>query len=171
MSEKSGLTAKAVGQQPEVIPMDDWASVQFGVGVKVKWPVNMYECVLGNNVFVGPFTEIQKDVVVGDDSRISSHCFLAAGTKVGRGVFIAHGVMTCNDMDPVANSKTWKCNPPTICDGASIGTGAVILPGVTIGTSAQVGAGAVVVDDVPAGTVVAGCPARFLRYRFGGGRA
>lgn len=171
MSEKPGLMAAwPVQSGPEVIP-EDWSKVKFGTGVKIKMPVSMYGCELGNNVFVGPFTEIQKDVVVGDDSRISSHCFLAAGTKVGRGVFMAHGVMTCNDMDPIANSKTWKCNPPTILDGASIGTGAIILPGVTVGASAQVGAGAVVVDDVAAGTVVAGCPARFLRYRFGGGRA
>lgn len=84
---------------------------------------------------------------------IGSHSFICAGTKIGCDVFIGHGVVTCNDKYPVANNRAWICSPPTIDDGASIGSGAVILPGVTIGQGAIIGAGAIVTKDVPQMTV------------------
>lgn len=87
-------------------------------------------------------------MLVGDDSVICSHSFIAAGTMIGQRCFIGHGVMFCNDKHPVANNPDWKCLPPTVGDEASIGSGAVILPGVCIGHKAMVGAGTTVTRDV-----------------------
>jgi UDP-2-acetamido-3-amino-2,3-dideoxy-glucuronate N-acetyltransferase len=134
--------------------------VQWGTGCEVVTPINAYRCKVGNNVKIGPFVEIQADVVVGDCSVISSHSFICSGTKIGKNVFIGHGVLTCNDKYPVVNNADYKCEPPIIEDNASVGSGAVILPGVRIGAGATIGAGAVVAKDVERGTIVKGGRAR-----------
>lgn len=136
--------------------------VRFGIGVTLVSPSNLYGCSIGDRVRVGPFVEIQEGCVIEHDSVISSHSFLAAGTIVGSRVFIGHGVMTCNDKNPRPNNPDYLKRPPRIRDGAAIGSGAVILPGVVIGEDATIGAGAVVTHDVPAGEVWAGNPARRL---------
>jgi UDP-2-acetamido-3-amino-2,3-dideoxy-glucuronate N-acetyltransferase len=122
----------------------------------VTTPVNIYRCEIGNKVKIGPFVEIQGDVVVGDNTVISSHSFICAGTKIGSNVFIGHGVLTCNDRYPKAYNPGYLCQPPTIEDGANIGSGAIILPGVRICSGATVGAGCIVTKDVPAGATVYG---------------
>ena len=116
--------------------------------------------------------EIQKNVEVGARCKVSSHTFVCEGVTIEDEVFIGHGVMFINDPRPRATSDgrlqtdaDWQVVPTRICKGASIGSGAVIMAGVTIGPGALVGAGAVVTKDVAAGAVVAGCPARFLRWR------
>ena len=112
-------------------------------------PSNIYRCKIGNRVRIGPFVEIQDHCEIGDDSVIQSHSFIAAGTFIGERCFIGHGVITCNDSNPRANNKRWINSPPYIGDDVSIGSGAVILPGVSIMVSSVVAAGAVVVKDVP----------------------
>ena len=134
--------------------------------------VNLYGCRIGDDSRVGSFVEIQKNVEVGARCKISSHSFLCEGVTVEDEVFIGHGVMFINDQDPRAtldgrpmSEADWKVEAIRVCRGASIGSGAVILGGVTIGPGALVGAGAVVTRDVAPGEVVAGVPARLLRMR------
>jgi acetyltransferase-like isoleucine patch superfamily enzyme len=130
--------------------------------------VNLYGCTIGAETKIGPFVEIQKNVLVGKRCKISSHSFLCGGVSIGDGVFIGHGVMFTNDRYPRATTPQgklqtaddWQVIPTRVEDHASIGSGAVILCGVTIGKGAMVGAGAVVTKDVPAGAQVAGVPAR-----------
>lgn len=119
-------------------------------------PVNIYRSKVGNYVRIGPFVEIQADVVIGDNTVLSSHSFICSGTKIGSNVFIGHGVMTCNDKHPVANNPDYRCDPPIIEDQVSVGSGAVILPGVRICAGAVIGAGAIVVKDVPPNCTVYG---------------
>ena len=142
--------------------------------------VNLYGCQIGDDSRVGSFVEIQKNASVGARCKISSHTFICEGVTIEDEVFVGHGVMFINDLDPRATADgkpqteaDWNVMPTRVCKGASIGSGAVILGGVTIGAGALVGAGAVVTKDVAAGTVVAGCPARFMRTRseFEGGNA
>jgi acetyltransferase-like isoleucine patch superfamily enzyme len=150
--------------------------VQLGKNVAIHCFVNLYGCRIGDDSRVGAFVEIQKNVAVGARCKISSHTFVCEGVTIEDEVFVGHGVMFINDMDPRATTdgkaqteQDWKVIPTRICRGASIGSGAVILAGVTIGAGALVGAGAVVTHDVEAETVVAGCPARLLRRRGGMG--
>lgn len=119
-------------------------------------PSNLYECKIGNNVKIGPFVEIQKDAVVGDGCVIGSHTFLCGGIRVGQNVFIGHGVMTCNDKNPVPHNAAFVYEPPIIEDKVSIGSGAIILPGVIIGESAVIGAGAIVTKSVLPGHTIIG---------------
>jgi UDP-2-acetamido-3-amino-2,3-dideoxy-glucuronate N-acetyltransferase len=134
---------------------------------------NLYGCVVGEDTRVGAFVEIQAGAKIGARCKISSHTFICSGVTLEDEVFIGHGVMFTNDLDPRATNEDgdpqtdadWKLIPIRVCRGASIGSGAVILPGVTIGEGALVGAGAVVTANIEPGTVVAGCPARFLRLR------
>jgi acetyltransferase-like isoleucine patch superfamily enzyme len=147
--------------------------VRLGRGVSLYCFVNLYGCEIGDETRIGAFVEIQKGVVVGARCKISSHTFLCEGVLIEDEVFVGHGVVFTNDKDPRATTAggrpqteaDWQVIPTRVCRGASIGSGAVILPGVTIGAAALVGAGAVVTRDVPPGAVVAGNPARILRAR------
>ena len=148
------------------------ADVRLGRDVAIHCFVNLYGCRIGDESRVGSFVEIQKNASIGARCKISSHTFVCEGVTIEDEVFVGHGVMFINDLDPRATSygkpqteADWKVVETRVCNGASIGSGAVILAGVTIGAGALVGAGAVVTKDVAAGTVAAGCPARFLRTR------
>lgn len=144
--------------------------VQLGQDVKIFHPtlVNLYGCTLGDDTKVGAFVEIQKNVVVGDRCKISSHSFLCEGVILEDEVFIGHGVMFTNDIYPRATNEdgslqteaNWAVVKTIVKQGASIGSNATILAGITIGEKAIVGAGAVVTRDVPAYAIVAGVPAR-----------
>ena len=146
--------------------------VRIGHGASIHCFVNLYGCTIGDDSRVGAFVEIQKNASVGQRCKISSHTFICDGVTIEDEVFVGHGVMFTNDVDPRATSgdlpqseQDWEVIPTRVCHGASIGSGAVILAGVTIGAGALVGAGAVVTRDVGANTIVVGNPAKFLRYR------
>jgi acetyltransferase-like isoleucine patch superfamily enzyme len=150
-------------------------SVELGKNVRIHCFVNLYGCAIGDDSRVGAFVEIQKGVTIGARCKISSHTFICEGVTIEDDAFVGHGVVFINDLDPRATAngrpqteEDWKVIPTRVCRGASIGSGAVILAGVTVGEGALVGAGAVVTKDVPAGAVVAGNPARFLRQRTNG---
>lgn len=128
----------------------------FGEDCVVADYVNVYEARFGDRCFVGPFVEVQNDVVCGDNVRIQSHSLVCEGMTIGNDVFIGHGVMTANSRYPRAGAAEWICEPPRIGDRVAIGSNATILPGVVIGDDAVVGAGAIVSKDVPAGAVVVG---------------
>ena len=146
--------------------------VRLAPGVVVHHPelVNLYGCTIGADSTVGPFVEIQRNVVIGRLCKISSHTFICTGVTIADEVFVGHGVLFTNDRYPHAarsgclqGPDDWTVQPTHVGHGASIGSGAVILAGVTIGQAAIIGAGAVVTCDVPAHAVVAGVPARTLR--------
>lgn len=150
------------------------ASVTLGADVVIHHPelVNLYGCTIGDGTKIGTFVEIQKGVLIGRRCKISSHTFVCEGVTIEDEVFVGHGVMFVNDPFPRATTggrlqgeADWNVVPTRVCRGASIGSGAVLLCGVTIGEDAMVGAGAVVTADVAAGTVVAGVPARILAAR------
>ena len=144
--------------------------VEFGADVVVQSFVNLYGCAIGDRSRIGPFVEVQAGARIGSDCKIQSHSFICDGVEVGDRVFVGHGVMFCNDRRPRATAddgslqgpEDWELERTEVGDGASIGSGAVILGGVRIGDGALVGAGAVVTRDVEAGTTVAGNPARPL---------
>jgi acetyltransferase-like isoleucine patch superfamily enzyme len=145
--------------------------VVLGRDVRIFAFVNLYGCRVGDESRIGTFVEIQKNAIIGRRCKISSHTFICEGVNIEDDVFVGHGVMFINDRFPraVADSgrpqseADWKVIPTHIRRGASIGSGAVILCGVTIGEGAMIGAGAVVTKDVSPGGVVAGVPARLLR--------
>lgn len=147
--------------------------VILGQDVTIFHPqlVNLYGCTIGDGTRIGTFVEIQRGTAVGRRCKISSHSFLCEGVTIEDEVFIGHGVTFTNDPWPRAtnaagllqNASDWKIVPTRVRRGASIGSGCTILSGVTIGERAMVAAGAVVTRDVPAGTVVAGVPARVMR--------
>lgn len=140
---------------------------KIGEGTKIWNFVNMYGCEIGRDSMVGCFVEIQEGVKIGDRTRVQSHTFICDMVDIGDDVFVGHGVMFINDLYPPQPEKEkWKATE--VCDGASLGSNSTILP-VRIGREAVVGAGAVVTRDVPDGAVVAGNPARVLRYREGYG--
>ena len=144
--------------------------VKFGVDVQLYGFVNLYGCAIGNGTRVGAFVEIQRNAVIGARCKISSHTFICEGVTIEDECFIGHNVVFINDRYPAAvnpdgslqAAADWKVIPTHVCRRASIGSGAVILCGVTIGEGAIVGAGSVVTKDVPPGATVAGNPARPL---------
>jgi acetyltransferase-like isoleucine patch superfamily enzyme len=145
--------------------------VRLGREVKIYAFVNLYGCEIGDESRIGTFVEIQKGAKVGRRVKISSHTFICEGVTIEDEVFIGHGVMFINDKYPRATTQTgslqteadWICTTTLVKRGASIGSNATILCGVTIGENAIVGAGSVVTHDVPPGAVAAGNPARFIR--------
>jgi len=147
------------------------ADVRLGRNVYVAGFANLYGCSIGDDTRIGAFVEIQKNATVGARCKIQSHSFICEGVVIEDEVFVGHHVCFTNDVFPKAcrpdgspqTAADWSVIPTRVCRSASIGSGAVILPGVTIGERALVGAGAVVTKNVPADTIVAGNPARALR--------
>ncbi len=148
------------------------SDVKLGKQVKLSKFINMYGCTIGDNTKIGAFVEIQKNAFVGKNCKISSHTFICEGVTIEDNVFVGHNVAFINDTYPRATTEggelqteaDWKVEKTLVKKGASIGSGATILSKVTIGENAIVGAGSVVTKDVPANAVVAGNPARLLRY-------
>jgi acetyltransferase-like isoleucine patch superfamily enzyme len=146
--------------------------VKLGKDVKVSVFVNLYGCEVGDNTKIGAFVEVQKNAVIGNRCKISSHTFICEGVRVGDNVFIGHGVTFINDSYPRATNlegklqseQDWKVEPTVVKNGASIGSGSTILANLTIGENAMVGAGSMVTRDVPANSIVMGNPARVYRY-------
>jgi acetyltransferase-like isoleucine patch superfamily enzyme len=147
------------------------ADVKLGQGVRIFGFVNLYGCEIGDESKVGTFVEIQKGSRIGRRCKISSHTFICEGVTIEDEVFIGHGVMFTNDLFPRSTAANgglqteadWQCLKTTVKRGASIGSNATLLCGITVGERAIVGAGAVVTKDVPPNSVVAGNPARVLR--------
>jgi acetyltransferase-like isoleucine patch superfamily enzyme len=145
--------------------------VKVGDGVKIYAFVNLYGCEIGDDSKIGTFVEIQKGAKIGRRVKVSSHSFICEGVTIEDDVFIGHGVMFINDKYPRATNglgslqteADWKVVPTLVRRGASIGSNATLLCGITIGAGAIVGAGSVVTRDVPDCTVVAGNPARIIR--------
>lgn len=147
-------------------------NVKLGKNVKIFAFTNLYGCELGDDVKVGTFVEIQKGAKVGNRCKVSSHSFICEGVTLEDDVFIGHNVVFTNDRFPRATANgqlqteaDWVCVPTLVKRGASIGSGAVLLCGITIGENAMIGAGSVVTKDVPAGATVAGNPARIMKPR------
>lgn len=146
--------------------------VIFGKDVQTYDFVNLYGCRIGDNSRIGTFVEIQKGALIGQRCKISSHSFICEGVEIEDDCFIGHSVTFTNDPYPSAvradgqlqGPEDWQCIRTRVCRGASIGSGATILCGLTIGERAIVGAGAVVTHDVEPNAIVAGNPARFLRF-------
>lgn len=140
--------------------------VELGDGVVVHGHANLYGCQIGDDSRIGTFVEIQCNVVIGKRVRIQSHTFICSEVIIGDDVFIGHNVNFINDRYPTAHraaNKEWNCESTLVGRGASIGTGAIILCGITIGEGAVVGAGSVVTHNVEPHNVVAGNPAKMLR--------
>ena len=145
--------------------------VKLGKGVRIYAFTNLYGCEIGDEVKIGTFVEVQKGVRIGNRCKISSHTFICEGVTLEDEVFIGHNVTFTNDLLPRATGPggelqteaDWICQPTLVKRGASIGSGATLLGGITIGENAIVGAGSVVTRDVPPATIVAGNPAKVLR--------
>lgn len=147
-------------------------NVRLGKAVKIYDFVNAYECSIGDGSKVGTFVEIQKGAAIGKNCKISSHTFICEGVKIADNVFVGHNVTFINDKFPRATNpdgtlqtqSDWHCVETFVEEGASIGSSVTVLCGVRIGKGSIVGAGSVVTRDVPANAVVAGNPARIIRY-------
>ena len=146
--------------------------VKLGEGVKLSKFINLYGCEIGAHTKIGAFVEVQKRATVGKNCKISSHTFICEGVSIADNVFVGHGVTFINDRYPRATNPDgslqteadWRVETTRVEKGASIGSGATILSGIVIGENALVGAGSVVTRDVPPSAVVAGNPAKVLRY-------
>ncbi len=147
-------------------------TVRLGKDVKLANFINLYGCEIGDETKIGAFVEVQKNARVGRRCKISSHTFICEGVDIEDNVFIGHGVTFINDNYPRATSASgslqteadWKVEQTRVCKGASIGSGSTILSNVTVGENAIVGAGSVVTKNVPANAIVAGNPAKVLRF-------
>ena len=152
--------------------------VKLGRDVKLAKFINLYGCAIGDETKIGAFVEVQKNAKIGNRCKISSHSFVCEGVVIEDNVFIGHGVMFINDSYPRATSaegtlqteSDWKVERTVVKTGASIGSGATVLSRLTIGENAIVGAGSTVTKDVPKNTIVAGNPAKILRYLVSNGR-
>jgi len=146
--------------------------VKLGKEVKLSKFINLYGCQIGDNTKIGAFVEIQKNATVGKNCKISSHTFICEGVTIEDNVFVGHGVTFINDSYPRATTAggelqteaDWSVEKTLVKQGASIGSGSTILSRVTISENAIVGAGSLVTKDVPAGAIVAGNPAKVLRF-------
>jgi acetyltransferase-like isoleucine patch superfamily enzyme len=146
--------------------------VKLGRDVKIYSFVNAYGCQIGDETTIGAFVEVQRNVKIGVRCKISSHTFICEGVTIEDEVFVGHGVCFTNDRLPRATNpdgslkgdEDWALETTRVCRGVSIGSGVTVLCGVTIGERAIIGAGAVVTHDVAPDTIVAGVPARLLRY-------
>jgi acetyltransferase-like isoleucine patch superfamily enzyme len=146
-------------------------NVLVGDNVKFFNFVNVYGCSIDSNTKVGSFVEIQKDVKIGKNCKISSHSFVCSGVTIEDNVFLGHGVMFTNDLFPRATNldgsqqteQDWTLIETFVKKGASIGSNATILCGITIGENALIGAGSVVVKDVPENSIVVGNPAKEIK--------
>jgi acetyltransferase-like isoleucine patch superfamily enzyme len=145
-------------------------TVKLGENVQLNDFINLYGCQIGDNTKIGPFVEIQKNVAIGRNCKVQSHSFICEGVIIEDEVFIGHGVMFINDRFPRSTTASgdlqtesdWQVVSTVIKKGASIGSNATILCGITVGVDAMVGAGSVVTRDVPANAIVAGNPARII---------
>ena len=148
------------------------ADVKLGENVRLSKFINLYGCEIGDETKIGAFVEIQKNAKIGRRCKISSHTFVCEGVTIEDNVFVGHGVMFINDSYPRATTSTgnlqteadWKVERTVVKAGASIGTGVTILANICVGENSIVGAGSVVTKDVPANAIVAGNPAKVLRY-------
>jgi acetyltransferase-like isoleucine patch superfamily enzyme len=148
------------------------ADVKLGRDVKLSKFINLYGCDIGDETKIGAFVEVQKNATIGKRCKISSHTFICEGVTIEDNVFIGHGVTFINDSYPRATSvegklqteADWKVERTVVRTGASVGSGATILSRLTIGKNAIVGAGSTVTKDVPENAIVAGNPAKILRY-------
>lgn len=146
--------------------------VKLGSGVRLSKFINLYGCEIGDCTRIGAFVEIQKGARIGSNCKISSHTFICEGVTIEDGVFIGHGVTFTNDTYPRATTPEgtpqtdgdWAVERTVVRTGASVGSGATILPNLTIGEHAIIGAGSVVTRAIPARAIAAGNPARVLRY-------
>ncbi len=147
------------------------ADVKLGKNVRIFSFTNLYGCEIGDDTKIGTFVEIQKGAKIGARCKISSHTFICEGVTIEDEVFVGHNVTFTNDRLPRATAQggqlqteaDWTCIPTLVKRGASIGSSAVLLCGITIGENAMIGAGSVVTKDVPANTIVAGNPARIVK--------
>ena len=146
--------------------------VKLGKNVKLSKFINMYGCTVGDDTKIGAFVEIQKNTTIGRNCKVSSHTFVCEGVTIEDNVFIGHGVTFINDSYPRATAsdgqlqteKDWTLERTVVKKGASIGSGSTVLSNFVIGENSIVGAGSVVTKDVPANAIVAGNPAKLLRY-------
>lgn len=162
MKDKNPLTRKIA------------SDVKLGKNVIIRDFVNLYGCEIGDNTKIGTFVEIQKGAKIGKNCKVSSHTFICEGVTIEDNVFIGHNVTFTNDAYPRATAEDgrlqtdddWVCVSTLVRKGASVGSGATLLCGITVGENSIVGAGSLVTKDVPPNAIVAGNPARLLRKIF-----
>jgi UDP-2-acetamido-3-amino-2,3-dideoxy-glucuronate N-acetyltransferase len=158
------------GERPTELYQRVAPDVKLGRNVRLQAFINLYGCEIGDDTKIGAFVEVQKGAKIGERCKISSHTFICEGVIIESEVFVGHGVTFINDRYPKATTPSgrlqtdtdWTCQTTVVKRGASIGSGATLLGGITIGEKAIVGAGSVVTKDVPAQARVAGNPARIL---------
>ena len=145
--------------------------VVLGKDVVLNDFINLYGCKIGDGTRIGPFVEVQKNATIGKRCKISSHTFICEGVTIEDEVLVGHGVMFINDKYPKATDESgelqteedWEVIPTVVKRGASVGSNATLLCGITVGSGSIVGAGSVVTNDVPDRTIVAGSPAKIIR--------